>query len=287
MNEANGSSRSETTDMKSRLLNEQRETNPLASYYDNYDENGRLEPKHGQVEFLTTMRFIERYLSPGAKVLEIGAGTGRYSRTLADMGCSVDAVELFPHNIEIFKQNLKPDQMISITQGNALDLSAFPDNAYDITLVLGPMYHLYTDDDKRQAMSEALRVTKPGSLVFAAYCISDGSLVLSGFQRKVFDLADYIKRGKINPESFDTFSVPEDIFELVRKEDIDRLMRDFDVQRLHYISTDLFTNYMRSTVDAMSEEEFALYLRYHFSVCERADMVGATHHSLDVFRKGI
>jgi Ca2+-binding EF-hand superfamily protein len=111
--------------------------------------------------------------------------------------------------------------------------------------------------------------------------------VLSGFQRKVFDLADYIKRGKINPESFDTFSVPEDIFELVRKEDIDRLMRDFDVQRLHYISTDLFTNYMRSTVDAMSEEEFALYLRYHFSVCERADMVGATHHSLDVFRKGI
>lgn len=273
-------------DMKYILLREQRKTNPLASYYNNYDENGRLEPKHGQVEFLTTMRFIERYLTPDAKVLEIGAGTGRYSLTLADKGYLVDAVELFPHNIDIFKQSLKPDQKISITQGNALDLSSFLDNVYDITLLLGPMYHLYTDEDKRQAVSEALRVTKPGGVVFVAYCISDGSIVLSGFQRKVFDVANYIKRGKINPETFDTYSIPEDVFELVRKEDIDRLMRGFDVKRLHYISTDLFTNYMRGTVDAMSDEEFALYLSYHFAVCERADMVGVTHHSLDIFRKG-
>jgi RimJ/RimL family protein N-acetyltransferase/ubiquinone/menaquinone biosynthesis C-methylase UbiE len=273
-------------DMKYILLREQRKTNPLASYYNNYDENGRLEPKHGQVEFLTTMRFIERYLTPDAKVLEIGAGTGRYSLTLADKGYLVDAVELFPHNIDIFKQSLKPDQKISITQGNALDLSSFLDNVYDITLLLGPMYHLYTDEDKRQAVSEALRVTKPGGVVFVAYCISDGSIVLSGFQRKVFDVANYIKRGKINPETFDTYSIPEDVFELVRKEDIDRLMRGFDVKRLHYISTDLFTNYMRGTVDAMSDEEFALYLSYHFAVCERADMVGVTHHSLDIFMKG-
>ncbi|MDD4774476.1 MAG: class I SAM-dependent methyltransferase, partial [Eubacteriales bacterium] len=264
--------------MKYILPREQRKINPLTEFYNNYDENGRLEPKHGRVEFLTTMRFIERYLTPGAKVLEIGAGTGRYSRTLADKGYLVDAVEPVPHNIDIFKRSLKPDQKINITQGNTLDLSAFLDNMYDITLLLGPMYHLYTHDDKRQAVSEALRVTRPGGVVFVAYCIGDGSIVLGGFQRKVFDVANYIKRGKINPETFDTFSVPEDVFELVRKEDIDRLMRDFDVKRLHYISTDLFTNYMRGTVDAMGDEEFALYLRYHFAVCERNDMVGVTHH---------
>ncbi len=80
-------------DMKYILLREQRIINPLASYYNNYDENGRLESKHGQVEFMTTMHYIERYLTSGAKILEIGAGTGRYSRTLADMGYSVDAVE--------------------------------------------------------------------------------------------------------------------------------------------------------------------------------------------------
>jgi RimJ/RimL family protein N-acetyltransferase/ubiquinone/menaquinone biosynthesis C-methylase UbiE len=274
-------------DMKYILIRDPNLLNPLASYYNNHDENSRLESKHGQVEFLTTMRYIERYLTPGAKVIEIGAGTGRYSRAIADMGYSVEAVELFERNIDIFKASLRPEQKINITQGNALDLSAFTDNTFDITLLLGPMYHLYTEEDKLKAIAEALRVTKPGGVVFAAYCISDASLVLSGFQRKAFDIGEYITRGKIDPVTFDTVSVPEDIFELVRKEDIDRLMEGFHVERLHYVATDLFTRYIRDAVDEMDDETFALYLRYHFSICERADMVGITHHSLDVFRKGI
>lgn len=146
---------------------------------------------------------------------------------------------------------------------------------------------MYTEEDKRKALSEALRVTKPCGIIFAAYCISDGSLIWSGFQRKVFSIADYIKREKIDPVTFDTFSVPEDIFELVRKEDIDRLMSNFSVERLHYVATDLFTNYMRTAVDEMDDETFALYMRYHFAICERADMVGITHHSLDIFRKKV
>lgn len=80
-------------------------------------------------------------------------------------------------------------------------------------------------------------------------------------------------------------SEPEDIFELYRKEDIDRLMNGFDVERLHYIGTDMAANYIRETLDAMDDETFAIYMKYHFAICERPDMVGATHHSLDVFRK--
>lgn len=48
----------------------------------------------------------------------------------------------------------------------------FPDNTYDITLLLGPLYHLYSIADKRHALHEAIRVTKPGGVIFAA----DGSL---------------------------------------------------------------------------------------------------------------
>ena len=54
----------------------------LSNYYGNYNENGRLERKYGQVEFLTTMKYIERYLTPTANIIEIGAGTGQYSRTI-------------------------------------------------------------------------------------------------------------------------------------------------------------------------------------------------------------
>jgi len=274
-------------DMTYILLREGVKVNPIAGYYNGYDEQGRLESNHGRVEFLTTMRYVERYLKRDAKVIEIGAGTGRYSRTIADMGHEVEAVELVKYNIDIFKENLKESQKINITQGNALDLSSFADEAFDITLLLGPMYHLYTENDKKKAISEALRVTKRGGVVFVAYCISDASLVSTGFARPdIFSVADYINRGKIDPVTFDTTSEPEDIFELVRKEDIDKLMSSFEVERLHYIATDLFTNYMRQAVDEMDDEAFDLYLRYHFSVCERADMVGITHHSLDVFRKG-
>jgi len=260
-------------------------TEMLNNYYSNYDENGRLERKWGSVEFLTTMRYIERFLFPGASIAEIGTGTGRYSRAIADMGYEVEAVELTSHNIAIFKENLQLGQKINIHQGNALDLHMFSDSNFDITLVLGPMYHLYTSEDKHQAISEALRVTKPGGVVCVAYCISDGTIFNEGFNLKRFDVAEYIRDGKLDPVTFATRSVPEDIFELMRKEDIDRLMAPFTVERLHYVATNLFTRYIRDAVDEMDDETFALYLRYHFAVCERADMVGLTTHSLDIFRK--
>ena len=97
-------------------------TNPyIIDYYNNYDEDSRLSPRHGTVEFLTTMRYIEKYIKPGSRVLEIGAGTGRYSHALARLGYTVDAVELVPHNIEVFCSHMLPAEHITITQGNALD----------------------------------------------------------------------------------------------------------------------------------------------------------------------
>lgn len=102
------------------------------SFYESYDENSRLSSRHGSVEFLTTMQYIQKYLKPGVRILEIGAGTGRYSHALAQKGYQVDAVELLEHNIRIFKENTLPHEPISITQGNALDLSGFSSNTYDI-----------------------------------------------------------------------------------------------------------------------------------------------------------
>lgn len=257
----------------------------LIDFYNSYDENGRLEPKHGTVEFLTTMRYIEKYLKLGDRVLEVGAGTGRYSHALARQGYAVDAVELVEHNIEVFQKNTLAGENISIAQGNALDLSAFPNNQYDITLVLGPLYHLYTKEDKQQTIREAIRVTKQGGAVFVAYVISDGCLLDEGFHRNNINVAEYEKNGLLDPETFAAKSEPKDIFELVRKEDVDDLMSAFSTVRLHYVATDGCALLLREAIDAMDDEAFHLYLKYHFATCEREDLLGVTSHALDIFRK--
>jgi len=259
--------------------------NYIENHYSNYDEEARLGYRHGMVEFLTTMRYIQKHLMPGAKVAEIGAGTGRYSRAIADMGYTVEAVELVPHNIEVFKSKIAFNQNINVVQGNALDLNMLTNDTFDITLLLGPMYHLYTEADKQQAIGEALRITKPGGVVFVAYCISDASILEDAFGNGLSMISDYLAKGQIDPGNFATTSLPENIFELVRKEDIDRLMANFSVQRLHYVATDMISRFIREGLANMSDENFDMYLRYHYAVCERPDMIGLTHHSLDIFRK--
>lgn len=255
----------------------------LTDFYSAYDEDGRLLSRHGSVEYLTTMRYIEKYLKPGMRILEIGAATGRYSHTLARRGYTVDAVELVQHNIDIFKANTQPGEKVTIRQGNAMDLGFLEADTYDITLLLGPMYHLFTVPEQLQALKEAVRVTKKGGVVFAAYCNNDATMVQYCFGRGMLREQRY--RDLVDPVTFKASSDPAELFQLYRKEDIDALMESLDVTRLHYLGTDMATNFMRAAVDEMEDELFQLYLRYHFSICERPDMVGATHHILDVFRK--
>ena len=170
---------------KNSIRNEVRIMKEIIEYYNNYDEEGRLKKKNRSPEYITTMRYIEKYLKPNSKILEIGAGTGRYSVTLADMGYDVTAVELVEHNIEIMKKKVKPEHNIKIYQGNACDLSFIDSDTYDIVLLLGPMYHLFNDEDKNKAISEAIRVAKKGGIIYSAYCNSDTCIYKMFYKKKI------------------------------------------------------------------------------------------------------
>ena len=137
-------------------------TEILTSFYSSRKENDRLTSKHGAIEFITTTKYIEKYLKEGDRILEIGCGTGRYSLYYAHKHFEVDAIELLEENLNVLRQNILPYDKIQAVQGNALDLSIYPDNTFDITLLLGPMYHLFTREDKLKCLGEALRVTKKG-----------------------------------------------------------------------------------------------------------------------------
>ena len=248
-------------------------------------EDARLAARHGQVEFLTTMRYIERYLRPGMRVLEIGAATGRYSLTLARMGYDVTAIELVQHNIDIFRRKMGPEDKVDLQRGDALDLSRFADNTFGMTLLLGPMYHLHTPEDQTRALEEALRVTKPGGLLYAAYVITDMVLHTEGFVKG--HIGHFFAEHRMNTETFrhEPSEDPRELFNIVRREDIDALVAPLPCARLHYVATDGLHDYMREAVDRMTDERFDLYMRYRYFLCEREDMAGATSHSLDILRK--
>ena len=255
----------------------------LKQFYENYDEDGRLLTRAGNVEFTTTMHFIGKYLRPGMRILEVGAATGRYSHTLARMGYRVDAVELVEHNIELFRSLTQPGEDVTIRQGDARDLSAFEDNTFDLTLVLGPMYHLFEESDRRQALREAVRVTKKGGVIFAAYCMQDAAVLCYGFARN--QLNERIREKRIDLTDFTQVRSRLDYFCLSRKEEIDALREGLGVTQLHFAAADGYANHMRESLAEMDEQTYELYLRYHLATCQRPDMVGISHHTIDIFRK--
>lgn len=256
----------------------------LEDYYNNYNEEGRLLSRHGQVEYLTTMKYIQELLSRIAEptVLEVGAGTGRYSVALARQGFRVTAVELVSRNLELLKAKLDGSEPITALQGNALDLSFLPDEAFSLTMLLGPMYHLYTEEDKRKALSEAVRVTKPGGYIMVAYCMNEPTVLQYVFGMN--HLREVMEFNLITPD-WHCISDPKEVFELVRTEDIAALDAQFPLERLKLVATDGATNYKREFIDEMDDETFGKWLEYHFATCERQDLIGASHHTLDILRK--
>lgn len=256
----------------------------LEEYYNNYDEEGRLLSQHGQVEYRTTMKYIRDCLSGISEpsILEVGAGTGRYSVTLAKQGVRVTAVELVEHNLALLKAKLDGSEPITAIQGNALDLSVFPDACFDLTMLLGPMYHLYMREDKKQALSEAVRVTKSGGHILVAYCMNEPTVVQYVFGSR--HLREVLEKNLLTSD-WHCVSEPKEIFEQVRTEDIASLDAELPVERIKLVATDGATNYMRGCIDAMDEETFDKWMEYHFCICERQDLIGASHHTLDILKK--
>ena len=256
----------------------------LEEYYNKFNEEKRLNSRHGQVEFRTSMKYIHKYISlqipaQDFKILDIGAGTGRYSVALAEEGYDVTAVELVKYNLGILKSK---NSNVKAMQGNALNLKKLADNCFDLTLLFGPMYHLFGFDDKLKALNEAKRVTKPGGIILVAYCMNEYGVLTYAFKER--HVLECIREQRFT-EDFHTISSKENLYDYVRLEDINALNEAAGLKRLQIISPDGAANYMRPFLNQLTEEEFEIFVQYHMSTCERPDLIGAGAHTLDILQK--
>lgn len=256
-------------------------TTDLEKYYNKFCEDKRLTRRYAQVEYITSMKYIHQYLenNKNAKILDVGAGTGRYSVKLANEGYDVTAIELVKHNLGILKSK---GSTVKAMQGTALDLSRFSENTFDMTLVFGPMYHLYTFEDKVKALQEAKRVTKQGGFILVAYCMNEYSVITYGFKEN--NIRESIDNNKLT-EDFHVVSEPKDLYDYVRIEDINKYNNSANLQRIKLVAADGPANYMRPVLNSMDDDTFKLFIKYHFSTCERTELLGASAHTLDILKK--
>lgn len=251
----------------------------LEEYYNKFNEEKRLNSRHGQVEFQISMKYIHDYLKPGDKILDIGAATGRYSIPLFEEGYDVTAVEPVQYNLGILKQK-KPE--IRAFKGNCLKLKRLESDTFDVTLVFGPMYHLLTFEEQRQALKEASRVTKPGGVLLVAYVMNEYSVITYAFKER--HVLECLEQGLLD-DSFHARPGERDLYHYVRLEDIDRLNDAVGLKREKILSPDGAANYIRPYLNQLTEEEFQMFIRYQYSVCERPELLGAGAHIVDILRK--
>ena len=265
----------------------------LEKYYEKFDEDHRLKTRHGQVEFFVTMKNIlaaasEKTLqgqnvaaaqsAQPLKILDVGSATGAYSVPLSRQGFDVTAVELVKSNLEKLRAK---HEKVKCWQGDARDLHFLDDETFDIVLMLGPLYHLHTEEDKLKALSEASRVAKKGGLVFCAYTMNEYAVTQYCFgQNKI---KENIAAGQIDA-AFKTISRDGDLYSYVRLEEVNLLQQKSGMERVKIFSPDGPADYMRRELNAMDEETFELFKKYALEISERPDLLGAGSHLVDVLR---
>ena len=250
----------------------------LEAHYNKFNEDKRLLRRHGQVEYITSMKYIHECLASmdQPRILDIGAGTGRYSVALAEEGYDVTAVELVRYNLGVLKTK---KSSVKACQGNALDLGRFPDSTFDLTLLFGPMYHLYTFEDKVKALKEAKRVTRPGGILMVAYLMNEYAVITYGFREG--HVEECLADGRLDGE-FHCVSGKKELYDYVRLEDIDRYNQAAGLRRIRMFAADGPADYLRPVLNAMSEERFQVFLQYHLATCERKELLGASAHTVDI-----
>jgi SAM-dependent methyltransferase len=134
----------------------------ITAYYGRGEEQHRLSG-WGRLEFVRTQELLERFLPPPpAVVLDVGGGPGAYAAWLGGLGYRVQLLDPIALHVEQARA-----AGVSASLGDARSLP-FDDGSADAVLLLGPLYHLPEDDDRRRALAQARRVLRPGGVLAAA-----------------------------------------------------------------------------------------------------------------------
>ena len=256
----------------------------VSSFYNQTDEDGRLKNhRHGQLEYRTTMAYIHRYAAKGSRILEVGAGTGRYSIALAKEGMDVTAVELVESNLAVLRENSRGTANLQSYQGDATNLSRFADDSFDVTLIFGPLYHLYEADEVNRAIDEAIRVTKPGGVMLFAF-ISVFAIMYANYFYGNWKLG----REENFTDDYHVKHFKEQLFTGYDITEFEELFQTKPVEWLTTAGVDGLLEPIEKRPDfSLSDEDFKSLAEWYLAISEKRELLGNTNHLLYICRKRI
>lgn len=256
----------------------------VIDYYNRYDEDGRLDrDNYHRTELLLTLRLLKPYLVPGGRILDAGAGTGRYSCFLAERGYSVTALDLTPKHVEIIRRKAADsglDSRLSAVEGDARDLARFEDGSFDVVLCMGPLYHLRDAESRETCIRECLRVLRKGGILAAAYVnragvylymIScDPDVLLQQPPSRVFE-----GNGGLADKTFVSLSPAE----------MEDLMSRFPLSKKEHAAADGISAAMHESVNRMDPIQFERWLEYLYYTNREPAHLGTSLHNLYIAEK--
>ncbi len=262
----------------------------IAAFYDRgvEEENSRLE-RH-QLEYDLTWRYMTRYLPPSGSILEIGAATGRYTLALCRLGYSVTAVDLSAALLELCRRRLAAERLhgqARLVVADARDLHAVPDTAFDAVLLMGPLYHLVLEEDRRQAVREATDRLRSEGVLFSTFLSRLG--VLGDLMRRV---PEWIERADEVRSLLAIGRRPDDAppggFRgyFARVSEIRELHETLGIQTVVLAGVEPAISADDESYNKLQAPHRDLWLDLLFEVSSDETTVGASRHLLYVGRKG-
>jgi len=247
----------------------------------NEGERALNSSRSESLEFHYTKKILDEYIKPDNRVIELGCGGGYYGMYFADKCAEYIGVDITSENIAAFERNIKTAGLSNVQAfvGDAINLSEFSDNSFDIVLCLGPMYHL-PQEERLIVFKECNRIAKPNAIIAFAYvngigayagaCIKWGHIYPNAEENKyVFEY----KTSDTNPGLF-FFTSPEEMEHDAKQNKLEVLKNcglDFWI--------------ISNAIDIMSEEQFDCYWELADKMNESPSCTGLSNHALLICRK--
>lgn len=155
-----------------------KEKNQVREYYERHvsEEDRRLD--ENVFEIPLTMKYIERYLQPGSKILDIACGTGRYAGLLLEKGYRLGLNDLSGKNMILTRKRVGDHPNLMHTSiSDALEADIWEREEWDGILVLGPLYHLTQRKNRLKVLAKAGKAVREGGYVFSAFMSRTGAML--------------------------------------------------------------------------------------------------------------